>query len=112
MTINITEAEKYVLVALENERLDAVYAPEFRKKMQEIIAGKHPFIVLDLSRVNFIDSSGLGAIVAALKSVKAEGELVLCGARQPVMRLFKLTHMDKVFTLYPDVDSGVQALSR
>ena len=56
-------------------------------------------MVLDLSHVDFIDSSCLGALVSILKSVSGQGELVLCSVNGTIQNLFKLTRMDRVFSI-------------
>ena len=65
-----------------------------------MIESGHPLIALDLSEVDFIDSSGLGAIVSVLKQLDGRGDLVIVGAKPAVMNLFRLTRMDKVFRMY------------
>jgi anti-sigma B factor antagonist len=67
--------------------------------------------VLDLSKVEFIDSSGLGAIVSSLKRMGGRGELVVCGLREPTMTLFRLTRMDRVFQVFDSEQQAVSALS-
>jgi anti-sigma B factor antagonist len=61
--------------------------------------------------VRFIDSSGLGAIVSMLKLIGREGDLVLCGVTDPVMSLFKLTRMDRVFQMFPSEHDALAALA-
>jgi anti-sigma B factor antagonist len=61
--------------------------------------------------VDFIDSSGLGAIVSALKTIGRNGDLVLCGIKETVMSLFRLTRMDRVFRIFTDQGEATAALS-
>jgi anti-sigma B factor antagonist len=67
--------------------------------------------VLDLSGVEFVDSSGLGAIVSCLKRLGPRGSLAIAGAQGSVQRLFTLTRMDRVFPLHETVDAAVDSLS-
>jgi anti-sigma B factor antagonist len=67
--------------------------------------------VVDLGAVEFVDSSGLGALVALLKQLSGRGELVICGARETVMSMFKLTRLDKVFQIVATQDDAVAALA-
>ena len=69
-------------------------------------------IVLDLSEVDFIDSSGLGAIVSSLKTLGNDGDLVICGIRETVMGLFKITRMNRVFQIFATESEAIEALSR
>jgi anti-sigma B factor antagonist len=92
-------------------RIAADVAPRFKEALIEYVAQGNRAIVLDLSDVTFIDSSGLGALIASLKVIGPDGELVLSGAQETVMSMFKLTRMNKVFRMFSDVDSAITALS-
>ena len=110
MNIVIKNNKKYTLVSLEGKQLTAVSVPVFRKTVCDKIDSFQKIIILDLTQVNFIDSSGLGALVAAFKLLPAEGKLLICGAGENVRHLFKLTRMDSIFSLYPNVSRAVQML--
>lgn len=91
---------KNLLVAnILEERLDASIAYEFKDKMASYIEEGQYLIVLIISEVEYIDSSGLGAIVSSLKMLGDKGDIVICGTKDKVMRMFKLTRMDKVFRM-------------
>jgi anti-sigma B factor antagonist len=92
-------------------RIGADVAPRFKEDMISYVKGGNRAIVLDLSEVTFIDSSGLGALISCLKVIGKEGELVLSGTRGTVASMFKLTRMDKVFRMFNGVDEAVTALS-
>ncbi len=90
-------------------RIDANDADSFKTGMMSWIDASNRAVVLDLSFVNFVDSSGLGAIVAVLKYIGKEGRIVVCNLQAPVSALFKLTRMDKVFAIFEDVDAATAA---
>lgn len=94
-----------------NERIVADVAPRLKAHLSDCFAHGNRSIVLDLADVTFIDSSGLGALIASLKAKGSDGELVIAGARAAVANLFKLTRMDKVFRMYDTTDTAVAALS-
>ena len=100
-----------LIVRVAEKRVDASKAPQFKDEITRRIEAGHSRFVLDLGGVEFVDSSGLGAIVACLKRLGPRGNLAIAGAKGAVSRLFTLTRMDKVFTLYDTVDSGVEKLS-
>jgi anti-sigma B factor antagonist len=105
-------AEGKILLAKAREaRVDARIAGEFKQQLFEAVDSGHGLIALDLSDVEFIDSSGLGAIVSALKHLGERGELVIVGARPAVHNLFRLTRMDKVFRMYGGEADAIAALS-
>jgi len=95
-----------LVVRVEESRLDAAIAIRFKDEMRERLAAGHARVVLDLSRVEFLDSSGLGAVVAVLKEVGPGQTFALAGLTGNVEKVFRLTRMDSVFNIYPDVESA------
>ncbi len=110
MQLEQRKAGEALVVAPLEERLDARVATDFKERMAELIASGNTKIVLDLSRVEFIDSSGLGAIVSSLKRMGGRGDLVVCGLQETTMTLFRLTRMDRVFQVFDSEQQAVSAL--
>jgi anti-sigma B factor antagonist len=107
----VDEQRKNVLVLrVEEKRVDASKAPAFKDEVTKHIEAGHSQLVLDLSRVEFVDSSGLGALVACLKRLGPRGNMAIAGASGAVIRLFNLTRMDRVFSLHDSVDAAVEQL--
>jgi anti-sigma B factor antagonist len=100
-----------LVVKLLGARLDAKNADEFRSTISGYISGGNERIVLDMSQVDFVDSSGLGAMVSVLKSLGNENRLGICGTQESVMRMFKLTRVNKVFNIFDGETQAVRALS-
>lgn len=100
-----------MVVRPELARLDATMALQFKDKVGDLIAGGERSLVLDLARVDFVDSSGLGALVALLKRMGAEGSLALASVRPPVARLLALTRLDRVFRIHDTVQGASEALA-
>jgi anti-sigma B factor antagonist len=110
MCLTITaQHAKFTVVSPTEKRLDAALALSFREAIKKLADEGHYFIILDLAPVQFIDSSGLGAIVASLKLLGNRGNLLLCGANENVSRLFALTRMNKVFNIYVNLDEALAA---
>jgi anti-sigma B factor antagonist len=103
--------QNILVIHVDENRIDASKAPAFKEEMTRCIDDGQNQIVLDLSRVDFIDSSGLGALVSCLKRLGPKGSLAVAGATGAVSRLFSLTRMDKVFALHPNVEAAVEQLS-
>ncbi len=93
-------------------RIDASLSAEFKEFLTGRINEGNRRIVLDLSFVDFVDSSGLGAIVSSLKAARAGGELVISGARGAVKGLFRLTRMDRVIGLFETDAEAVDSLRK
>ncbi len=92
-------------------RLDASTANALREALIGQLGTGAEKLVLDLSGVSFLDSSALGALIAAAKRVGPSGHFGVAGTQPAVARLFALTHMDRVFTLYPSTAEAIARLS-
>lgn len=99
-----------LVLTLTEKRLDAKLAVEFRQTIDELIKAGHYTIVLNMSQVDFIDSSGLGALVGCLKLAGSRGKFVLFGLRTAVVSMFKLTRMDRVFSVCDTEEQALQML--
>ncbi|PTV95788.1 anti-sigma B factor antagonist [Rhodobacter aestuarii] len=97
-----------LVVSVKEERLDAAIAIRFKDRMREVTMQPAQRVVLDLSEVEFLDSSGLGAVVAVMKALAPERQLELAGLRPNVEKVFRLTRMDSVFSLHEDVDAALR----
>jgi anti-sigma B factor antagonist len=111
--MDVTEEERggVLILRVGEPRLDAARAPSLRDELIRRVEAGHTALVLDLSRVEFMDSSGLGALVSCLKRTGARGSLSIVGAKGAVARLFSLTRMDKVFPLHDDLEAAVAQAS-
>lgn len=91
-----------MIVTVEETRIDAAAAIQFKDAMRALTAEGPAHVVLDLHRVDFIDSSGLGAIVAAMKQLGEGQKLDLAGLSPTVDKVFRMTRMDSIFTIHAD----------
>ena len=103
MTMNIQQHTmgRALVLSVHEDRIDSASALQFRELLRGYIDDGNHQLVLDLSKVNFIDSSGLGSLVGAFKYLGQRGTFALAGLTQPVQRLFQLTRMERVFQIYP-----------
>ncbi len=97
-----------LVIRAMQDRIDAAGAIQFKDKMRELTKTPVPRVVLDLSRVAFLDSSGLGAVVAVLKALGPDRKLELSGLTATVQKVFRLTRMDSVFTIHDQVPDGLR----
>lgn len=100
MKMTKTNREKVVVLKPHARRIDASMAVGFKSKLMEEIAEGHTKIILDLSEVDFIDSSGLGVMVSVLKQVSPEGGVKLFGVKEGVKSILELTRLDKAFGIH------------
>jgi len=92
-------------------RLDLVTARELRSAINEVVAHGSAHVVIDLAGVTFVDSSGLGALVAGLKSTRqAGGELRIAAPAEQVQMVLELTKLVRVLRPYETLDAALQGL--
>jgi len=103
MMFEIETTEGISVLRLTIARLDAARAPAFRQEMEKARLPSPPFLVVDLQGVEFMDSTGLGAIINLFRQSKANGgELRVCGVTGGVATLFTLTRLNRMIGIYPD----------
>jgi anti-sigma B factor antagonist len=87
--------------------VDVYTAPRLRERLVELIDGGARDVVVDLGRVDFLDSTGLGVLVGALKRLRAAGgTFSLVCAKEPLLKVFRITALDQVFPLHDTVESA------
>ena len=97
-----------LLVEVREARVDAACAIQFKDKMRELTARTTGRVMLDMSHVLFLDSSGLGAVVAVMKLLGPDRKLELANLTATVEKVFRLTRMDTVFLIHPSVPQGLR----
>jgi anti-sigma B factor antagonist len=107
MELTSSKEPQLQIVTVQEERIDASVALSFKDRMRDITEGGTDTVLLDLNHVHFIDSSGLGAIVAAMKNLSPDRRLVLAGLTPTVDKVFRLTRMDSVFGVFSTVESAL-----
>jgi anti-sigma B factor antagonist len=93
-------------------RLDASTAPALRAALIDRISQGEQTIILDLGEVTFMDSSALGALIAAAKRLGPTGTIAVATLAAPVAKLFTVTRMDRVFSVNASVQDAINVLGR
>lgn len=106
MELKVQDQDGMRLITVGESRIDATVAIAFKDMMRELTDDGPARVVLDMSKVMFLDSSGLGAIVAAMKQVGASRKLELAGLTSTVDKVFRLTRMDSVFIIHESVEDA------
>lgn len=110
MELTSKTEDSFRIVSVKGARIDAAVAIEFKDAMRKETDDGPDVVILDLSDVQFIDSSGLGAIVAAMKNMGQKRKLALAGLTPTVDKVFRLTRMDSVFSLFGTLDGAIEDL--
>lgn len=88
--------------------VDVATAPRLREQLISLVNEQRTLLVVDLSEVDFIDSTGLGVLIGALKRVRSrDGELHLVCSDQRILRVFEITGLDQVFRIHETLDAAV-----
>ena len=97
------------VLTLEGE-IDLHVSPAIGVSLARMIEKKPARLVVDLSQVTYIDSSGLAALIEAMQNVeKYGGKFALAGLQETVRSIFEIARLDQVFQIFPDADSAIAA---
>ena len=88
--------------------IDVYTAPQLREHVIKLLDDGARYLTADLREVDFLDSTGLGALVGSLKRLREQdGSLTLVTAADRILMIFRLTGLDRVFTLHPSVSQAI-----
>lgn len=111
MEIPVDKVGNVMVAVIPVDELDASNAGEFKRNIAPIVAAD-THLVIDFSRLRFIDSSGLGAVLSCLRQVSAKGgDLKLCGMSKQVRSTFELVRLHRVFDIFATREEAVRAFS-
>jgi anti-sigma B factor antagonist len=103
--------ESTYVISLAGE-VDLYTAPEFKQQLLDVIGEGGKDVVVDFSDTTFIDSTTLGVLVGGVKRLRTnDGRLSLVCADRNITKIFEITGLDRVFTIYPSRDEALSQLS-
>ena len=95
------------VIALGGE-VDLYTAPEFKQQLLDVIAKDAKDVVVDFTRTTFIDSTTLGVLVGGVKRLRSnDGQLSLVCSDRNITKIFEITGLDRVFTIYPNREEAL-----
>jgi anti-sigma B factor antagonist len=107
--LDVVENSGWIVLSVQGE-VDVATAPRLRERLIGLVAEGRRRIIVDLDGVEFLDSTGLGVLVGALKRVRThDGELALVCNKARILKGFEITGLTRVFPIYPAVDDAVAA---
>ena len=108
MKYTVDKQEKYTVVSLDEENLNAIVAPDLKSEFVIMSNEGVPNLILDLSNVKYVDSSGLSAILTANRLWKNGGSFVLTGIEHDaVKKLIEISRLDTVLSIIPTVQESI-----
>jgi anti-sigma B factor antagonist len=111
MTFVTSETPDEKVVVIEGpDRLVANISEDFRKLINGLVDQGKTRLVIDMGKTEFMDSSGLGALVSRIAATRANhGDVRLAAPSPQILNLLQITHLDKVFKCFDHVDSAVKS---
>jgi anti-sigma B factor antagonist len=107
LTIATRQAAGRTVVSVAGE-IDVYTAPRLREEITELVAAGTYDIVIDMSEVEFLDSTGLGVLVGGLKKVRAhDGSLQLVCNQDRLLKIFRITGLAKVFVIHETAEAAL-----
>lgn len=107
--LDVTENNGVSVLTVRGE-VDVYTAPRLRERLVEMAGDGKYNIVVDLEGVDFLDSTGLGVLVGGLKRLRShDGDLSLVCTQHRILKVFEITGLTKVFSIYDSVDAASKA---
>lgn len=111
LEVQARQTDNGATVLAPTGRLDVAGAPALRDAITGVASDGSPRVVIDMEGVSFVDSTGLGSVIAALKQIRRQqGELRLAAPNQQVRVVLELTTLDRVFPYYATVEEALAGL--
>ncbi len=107
LRLDVSERDGWSVLQVGGE-IDVATAPRLREQLIKLVNDQRFMIVVDLGAVDFIDSTGLGVLIGALKRVRThDGALVLVCTEPRIVKVFEITGLNQVFEIFPSLDDAV-----
>ena len=111
MKYSIEKKEKYSVIKVDEEKLDSAKAPDFKSRFVTLQAEGVKNLVVDLSPVKYIDSSGLSALLVGNRLFgESGGSFVLASVNDHVMKLITISQLNKVLDILPTIEEAVDTV--
>ena len=100
LSLETRQVNDHTIIEVGGE-IDVYTAPKLRERITELVDEGHRTLIIDLEKVEFMDSTGLGVLVGGLKRVRTnEGSLELICTQERLLKIFRITGLGKVFAIH------------
>jgi len=111
MKFNIVNTDEYTILKLKERNLNSMLAPKLKSEFVVLRNEGVRVLIFDLEEVEYIDSSGLSAILTANRLWSDFGRFILINIRyEPVKKLIKISRLETILEIYPDLEEALNAL--
>ena len=111
MQLKIIDQSGCLYLKVQAERIDAAAAIQFKDLMRRALTPSLQQKIIDLEQINFIVSTGLGALISLQKAQQNAAKLTICSLHPQVAKVFKLTCMNEIFDIYATAEAALKAAS-
>lgn len=110
MQFEVKTNDAVTILKLKEKKLDATVSPELKGEFLILCGGQTKQLIIDMTDVEFCDSSGLSALLIAERKMRELGGIVkLAGVHKKVLSLIKISHLDRAFSIYDTVPKALKA---
>ena len=107
MEIKIKKESDVSILEIEGE-VDVYYSSRLEEKVKNLISEGERRVIIDMTEVSYMDSSGLGVLVGSLKNLKkSKGEMKIAGVKGEIMNVFEITRLNTFFDMYNTVPEAL-----
>ena len=110
MKYSADKQEKYVIIELNEEKLDTSIAPELKSEFVTLQAEGFQHVIMNLKNVKYSDSSGLSALLVGNRLFRAEGSFTLCNVQEHVSKLINISQLDKVMDILDSQQDAIDSV--
>lgn len=112
MSFITEEQEGVTIIKVDNDRLDSIIAPQLKSELLLLVSEGIKKIIIELSRVTYTDSSGLGALLFGFRQLKNNhGQLKLCAANHRIMALVRIARLDGFLLNYQNLKEAISSFN-
>ena len=111
MKYTANKKENYVIIALNEEKLDTTIAPELKSEFVTLQAEGFQHVILNMGQVKYSDSSGLSAVLVGNRLFGDSGSFIICEIQDHVQKLIKISMLDKVLNIVANEQQAVAAVT-
>jgi len=110
MKFSIDRQEHYTILTIDEEKLDSSVAPEVKSEFVTLQAEGVIRVILSLENVKYSDSSGLSALLVGNRIFTENGDFIIYGVNEHVMKLINISQLDKVINILPTKEEAIDAI--
>ncbi|MEQ8556103.1 MAG: STAS domain-containing protein [Cyclobacteriaceae bacterium] len=110
MKFSIDRQEHYTILTIDEEKLDSSVAPEVKSEFVTLQAEGVIRVILSLENVKYSDSSGLSALLVGNRIFSENGDFIIYGVNEHVMKLISISQLDKVINILPSKEEAIDAI--